>query len=246
MIEPEPRRVGDGLRQRGDVAQSEIEALARDRMNDVRRVADQRHPLAGKTPRHRQPERKRAARADRLDLAELQAEAPLELDVKFRIGQRDDALRLARLFGPHDRGAAALQRQDRERSRRQEMLFRPAVMIALMLDGGDDAGLLVVPAEALDAARLADRRARAVGGDEQAVRSRSPSPESVASTVSPRAAMPRTASAAKFDSVGPGALRERVQPSGGFRPYARTARRARSRPQMSGRSAASRPAAGSR
>ena len=61
----------------------------------------------------------------------------------------------------------ALQRQDRERARRQEMLLGAAVMIALVRDRGDDAGLAVVPAVARDAGALADRRVRAVGGDQE-------------------------------------------------------------------------------
>ena len=48
------------------------------------------------------------------------------------------------------------------------MLFGAAVMIALMADGDDDAGLIVVPAMGGDAGALAQLRARAVGGDQQA------------------------------------------------------------------------------
>ena len=123
--------------------------------------------------RDREAERKCAARPDRCDLAELQAEAAFELGVEFVVGQRDDALGLALVLGPDDRRAMAdvgvvLQRQDRERSGRQEMLLGAAVVIALVRDGGDDGGLVVAPAVARDAGLLADRRARAVGGDQQA------------------------------------------------------------------------------
>ena len=48
------------------------------------------------------------------------------------------------------------------------MLFGAAVMIALMADGDDDAGLIVVPAMGGDPGALAQFRARAVGGDQQA------------------------------------------------------------------------------
>ena len=81
----------------------------------------------------------------------LQAEAAFQLGVESVVRQRDDALGLALFLGPHDRRALALQRQDRERPRRQEMLLGAAVMIALMRHGGDDAGLIVVPADAADA-----------------------------------------------------------------------------------------------
>ena len=48
------------------------------------------------------------------------------------------------------------------------MFFGAAVMIALMADGDDDAGLIVIPAMGGDAGALAQFRARAVGGDQQA------------------------------------------------------------------------------
>jgi len=102
----------------------------------------------------------------------MEAKAPLELGVKFRVRQRDDARRLLRLFGPHDRravapGGIARQRQDRERPGREKMLLGAPVMVALVRDGGDDGGLAVAPAVAGDARTLADRRARAVGGDHE-------------------------------------------------------------------------------
>ena len=113
------------------------------------------------------PERKGAARADDFDVAEMQAEALFQFGVEVRVRQRDDALGLARALGPHDRGAVAGQRQDRERPGRQEMLFRAAVMIALVADGGHDRRLAVVPAVRRDAGLLADARARAVGADQK-------------------------------------------------------------------------------
>ena len=139
------------------------------------------------------PERISATRTGHFDLAELQAEAAFQLGVEFAVRQRDDALGFALFLGPHDGRAIALQRQNRERPRRQEMLLGAALMIALVRDGGDDARLLVVPADAADAGRLTERRARAVGGDQKfrvdrsvigeldarcdPVRRRSPSPQ---------------------------------------------------------------------
>ncbi len=92
--------------------------------------------------------------------------------MEFVIGQRDDALGLALVLGPDDRramtdGGIILQRQDRERSGGQEMLLGAAMVIALMLDRGDDRGLVVGPAVICDAGLLADRRARAIGGNQQ-------------------------------------------------------------------------------
>ena len=45
-IEAEPRALDQHLGERGGVAEAEIEALAGDRMDAVRGVADQREPLA--------------------------------------------------------------------------------------------------------------------------------------------------------------------------------------------------------
>ena len=47
------------------------------------------------------------------------------------------------------------------------MLLGTPVMIALVRDRGDDGGLAVAPAVAGDAGALADRRPRAVGGDQE-------------------------------------------------------------------------------
>ena len=48
------------------------------------------------------------------------------------------------------------------------MFFGAAVMIALVPDRDDDAGLIVIPAMGGDAGTLAQFRARAVGRDQQA------------------------------------------------------------------------------
>src|SRR6185295_2799424 len=61
----------------------------------------------------------------------------------------------------------ALQWQDRERPGGQEMLLGAATMVALMRHGGDDRRLAVGPALRRDAGLLAQRRARAVGRDQQ-------------------------------------------------------------------------------
>ena len=74
-------------------------------MDHVRGVADQRDALGHERARDLKPERKRAPRPDRFDVAEMQPEAPLQLGVEFGVRQRDDALGLGGLLGPHDRGA---------------------------------------------------------------------------------------------------------------------------------------------
>ena len=98
----------------------------------------------------------------------MQTKAPFQLEVKFFVIERDDAFSLARLFGPDERRSAALQWQDGERPGGKEMLFRAAVMIALMRHGRDDTGLSIVPSVGGDAGVLADRRTRPVGANQQA------------------------------------------------------------------------------
>ena len=133
----------------------------------MRGVADQRQPFGDERARGEQPERKGAARPDHRDVAEMQAEAFLQLGMEFIVGQRDDALRLARVLGPHDRRALARQRQDRERPRGQEMFLGAAVVLALMRHRGDDRRLIVIPSMRGDAGLFADFRARAVGADQK-------------------------------------------------------------------------------
>ncbi len=90
--------------------------------------------------------------------------------MELLVAQRDDARGLAAALGPHQRGSFAGERQDREGTRGQEVLLGAAVVIALMADGDDDAGLIVLPAMGDDAGALAQFRPRAIGGDQQACR----------------------------------------------------------------------------
>src|SRR3979490_3518645 len=133
-------------------------------MNHMRGVADQRQPFANEGPRDEIAERKRAWLVERLDFPEMQAKTLFEFTVKFLFAQADDARRLLAVLGPHQRRALSGQRQDRERARGQKMFFRAAVMIALMADGDDDAGLIVIPAMGGDPGALAQFRSCAVGG----------------------------------------------------------------------------------
>ena len=141
-------------------------------MDDVSGVADERDAVGDERARDGKAERMDPPRADGRDLAEMQLEAALELGTKAGIGQRHDALGLARRFGPHDRRAPSLERQDRERPGRQEMLLGASAMVAFMPDSGDDRRLAVAPAVRGDAGAFADRRTRAVGGDQKPRRDR--------------------------------------------------------------------------
>ncbi len=63
--------------------------------------------------------------------------------------------------------AARPQRQDREGTGGQEVLNRPALVVALVRDGGDDAGLRIGPGDPADAGEVAQPGAAAVRGDEK-------------------------------------------------------------------------------
>ena len=89
------------------------------------------------------------------------------------------------------------------------MLLGAAVMIALVRDGGDDAGLIVVPADAADAGRLADRRTRAVGGDQES-RDEPLAGSKLTSMRSALASKPRHRVGAKLDALRLGPLDQRI------------------------------------
>ncbi len=97
----------------------------------------------------------------------MQAEALLQLGMKFALAQPHDAFGLGGALGPHDRRAIVGQRQNGEGAGGQKMLLGAAVMRALMRHRGDDRRLAVGPADRRDAGALADAGARAVGGDQK-------------------------------------------------------------------------------
>jgi hypothetical protein len=166
-VEPEAVGVDDRLGERRHILEAEIEALAGDRMDAVRRIAGQREAVGDEGAGQRQAEREGAARADRPDRAELVAEAAFQFLLEDEVVGRDQPLGIGRPLGPDQGGPVAGQRQDREGAGGQEMLLRHALMRPFVLDRGDDARLAVVPMHGLDAGNVAQLRFRAVAGDQQ-------------------------------------------------------------------------------
>ena len=111
----------------------------------MRGIADQGEPFGDEGACDEIGQRKRARLVEGLDLPEMQAKAPFELAMELVGAQANDARSLAACLGPHQRRALSGERQDRERSGGQEMLLCAAVMVALMADRDDDAGLIVIP-----------------------------------------------------------------------------------------------------
>src|SRR6201999_4352127 len=128
------------------------------RMNHMGGVADQRHPLRDEGARDEIGQRKRARLVEGLHLTEMQAEALLELAVKFVFRECDDAGGFSAPLGPHQRRAFSRQRQDRKGTGGQEMLLGAALMVALMADGDDDTRLVIVPAMSGDAGAFPEFR----------------------------------------------------------------------------------------
>ena len=173
---PEAHGIGDDLGQRGRIVQAEIEPLAGDGVDHVGGVAEERQPLADEGARHAEGQGIGLRPGLEGEPAELQPEAALEFDQQILGMGFEQGRHVLRALGPDD-GRAVLQaavglrlvfkRQDREGAGGQKMLHRPALVIAFMGDGGDDAGLLVGPGDPADAGLLAQARARPVGGHQQ-------------------------------------------------------------------------------
>ena len=117
----------------------------------------------------------------------------LEFDDESLGRHGDEPRGFGRRHGPDEREPAlgpvrGAQREDRQRTARQEMLRRAPVVGDLVRERRDDARLSIVPADRADPGGLAQPRAGAVGRDEQA------GPHSVAAAVDDEAcARPREA-----------------------------------------------------
>ena len=72
-IEAEPHLADDRLGERRHVAQAEVQALPGERMDDMRRVADEREPLADEAPRDLEAERKGLGARGEADFAQFRA-----------------------------------------------------------------------------------------------------------------------------------------------------------------------------
>ena len=167
-IKAEPHLADDRLGERGDVAQAKVQTLPRKGMHDMGGVANQRKPPGDKAPRDLKAERKGFDARGQADRAQLRGEAIFELTRQILGVERQQRLCVGAAFVPDDARLAARKRQERERAGRQEMLLRPAFVVALVRDRRDDAGLVIVPADGLDLGEPRKFRARAIRGDREA------------------------------------------------------------------------------
>ena len=158
------RRLDQQFGQRHRIAEAEIEALAGDRMDGVRRIAHQRQA--------RVEIAMRVQRAERIAPAAARRRAPRRDDRRGGGRSRGRSAAsssasmrcaIARALGPDDGGdvrraaflgiGAGAHRQLREGAGRQEVLERRVVVRLLVADRADDAGLVVRQAGDGDAGR---------------------------------------------------------------------------------------------
>src|ERR1044072_1838611 len=118
-------RVDDDRRQLERVAQAEIEPLASNRMQRVRRVADHGDAIGSRRTRYLESQRKRAPRADAAKSADTATEVRCELVEKRRIGERQRSPRRVRRLRPDEPVVLAF-RQERNRPVGRESLVRDA------------------------------------------------------------------------------------------------------------------------
>ena len=167
-IKAEPHLADDRLGERRDVAQAKVQTLPRHGMHDMGRVADEREPPGDEAPRDLEAERKGFDARGKADRAQFRREAIFKLARQIVGVERQQRLGVGATLVPDDARLATRKRQESERTGRQEMLLRPAFVVALVRDRRDDAGLVIVPADGLNVGEPAEFRARAVGGDREA------------------------------------------------------------------------------
>ncbi len=174
-IEADAARLRQDLGQGSDIAEGEIDALPGNGMHAVGGIADDREASRDIALGEMHLERPALARASKREATQASADALLDLGEEARIVEGQDALGLGGILAPGDARAIAGQRQDGEGTARQKVLDGVAVVRLGVSDGGDDGGLIVLPAEGFDASGLAraERRPSAPTSSEATSGSRS-------------------------------------------------------------------------
>ena len=149
------------------------------------RIANEREPPGDEAPRDLEAERKGFDARGKADRAQLRRETVFKLARQIVGVERQQRAGVGATFVPDDARLATRKRQESEWSGRQEVLFRPTLVVALVRDGCDDAGLVIVPADGLDVGKLGKFRARAVGGDCEARADDAPSESDNSATCLP-------------------------------------------------------------
>ena len=150
-IEAELALFQDQFRQHRYIAVAKVDALPCDRVDAMRRIADQCEAVRGELLRMHQLQRVAETFAHHLHRAPViiarLAHTALQLAVKFFITECDILCRIVRMLRPHDAAAVhAVERfqwQQREWSYRIEFLERETIMRLRMLDDTHDRCLVI-------------------------------------------------------------------------------------------------------
>jgi len=160
-------RVRKHLREARRIAQPEVESLARDRVQRLRGIADDREALTRVTLRPPQPELVRLAAADRQDASQPEAEGLLQFCEECLVGRIEQPPGLLGMARPHEPAAAVADGQHRDGSFRGESLVGHVVVEALRHQRRGDRDLPVLPVLGADARLLPHQRASPVGSDDE-------------------------------------------------------------------------------
>ncbi len=153
------------------IAQAEVQPLARDGVDAMRRIAHERKAGGGEAFGERKGERIGEARAGEFHLAQTGGEVWAERGEIGGVIKRLDGGGGGFPLAPDDRGVvAAGQRQEGEGTCGEEDLFRRAVVVGLVPERGDERGLAIAPALAADARAGGGARGAAIAAHEEAGR----------------------------------------------------------------------------
>ncbi|CAM2149187.1 hypothetical protein PT2222_210028 [Paraburkholderia tropica] len=166
----------DDVDERRHVAQTEIDALPRERVDQMRGVADQRDARRDQLVDGLQRERETARGRDAFERAVLTLRDALDFGGQLLGFELEQFVRVRRLRRPHERNVLIGQRQQRDDLAVAEPLIRAFAVRLFRAEIGDHAGLPIVAAFDRRADLRAHPRVRAVrahgqiGFDRAAVR----------------------------------------------------------------------------
>ena len=157
------QHLGEGRR----VLQPHVEALTRDRMHGMGRVADQRRARGSQLFGQLQGQRIDKARSHHRDILKEVAEPPHQMGLEGLVRRRPQGIAPARRFRPDETGAPLGQGQDGEGAGRQEILMGDIAVVPAEGHGRHNPALRIAPADRLYSGGLSHRRGPALGPDDQ-------------------------------------------------------------------------------
>ena len=129
--------------QRRHILEPEIQSLARNGMNAVCRIANQRKAQLYIFARQVEAQGIGPARPTSMDTSQVRAEASRNLGFEFHQRQRKKRISEIFTFRPDERRAVAGHRQNSERPRGQEVFIGGAIVRMFVLDCRDNSPLRI-------------------------------------------------------------------------------------------------------